>query len=124
MHFANNWNRLIAARVVLLLPLLLAASSLQSFAQTSADVQLSQQGTNKPYAKCPGDLSRWPGLLIGLEGGSGRSSLSSPFSAAYGGLKIGGSGLTLDFGYDHVPSHHGFAIEGSAMLPVLRLPRA
>ncbi|HEX7287767.1 MAG TPA: hypothetical protein VF532_16380 [Candidatus Angelobacter sp.] len=31
--------------------------------------------------------------------------------------------MALDFGYDRVPAHNGFSIEGSAMLPVLRFPR-
>jgi hypothetical protein len=90
--------------------------SLQSFAQTDADDKTPAPVPNKPDAK-PQDISRWPGFLTALEAGGGQSS------TAYGGLKIGGAGLTLDLGYDRIPAHNGFSTEISGMLPVIRFPR-
>lgn len=97
--------------------------SLQSFAQIGADEKTPAPVLNKPDAKPPEDISRWPGFLMAIEGGSGRVSSSNPGLTAYGGFKIGGSGFTLDLGYDRIPGHNGFSTELSGMLPVFRFPR-
>jgi hypothetical protein len=97
--------------------LLFFALSLQSFAQIGSDDKTPAPVPNKPDAKPPQDISKWPGFLIAYEGGGGRSS------TAYGGLKIGGAGVTLDLGYDRIPAHNGFSTEISGLLPVIRFPR-
>lgn len=74
-------------------------------------------------SKTPKDISRWPGFLVAFEGGSGRFSSSNPGATAYGGFKFGGTGLTVDLGYDRIPAHSGFSAEFSGMLPVFRFPR-
>jgi hypothetical protein len=97
--------------------LLFFSLSLQSFAQIGADDKTPAPVPNKPDAKPPQDISRWPGFLFAYEGGGGRSS------TAYGGLKIGGAGVTLDLGYDRIPAHNGFSTEISGILPFMRFPR-
>lgn len=99
------------------LVLLLLSLSLQSLAQTSADGKQAPSSKTKPE-----DLSRRPGLLLAFESGAGWSLRPNPGVAAYGGVKLGGSGIALDLGYDHIPSHNGFSAEISGMLPVLRFP--
>jgi hypothetical protein len=103
--------------------LLFLSLSLQSFAQVDAENKSPAPVPNKPDAKPPEDLSRWPGFLMAFEGGSGRFSSSNPGPTAYGGLKIGGGGITLDLGYDRIPAHNGFSTELSGMLPIFRFPR-
>jgi hypothetical protein len=109
-----------ASRKALFILLLL---SLQSFAQTQPEDKRPSAIPNKPDAKPAEDISRWPGFLVALEGGSGRFSSSHPGPTAYGGFKIGGAGVTLDLGYDRIPAHNGFSTEISGMLPVIRFPR-
>lgn len=96
---------------------LLLLLSLQSFAQTQSEDKRPATIPNKPDAKPPQDISRWPGFLFAYEGGGGRSS------TAYGGFKIGGAGVTLDLGYDRIPAHNGFSTEISGLLPVIRFPQ-
>lgn len=103
--------------------LLFLSLSLQSFAQGDAENKSPAPVPNKPDAKPPEDLSRWPGFLVAFEAGSGRLSSPHPGPTAYGGFKIGGSGFTLDIGYDRIPAHNGFSTELSGMLPVFRFPR-
>jgi hypothetical protein len=103
--------------------LLFFSLSLQSFAQVGAENKSPAPLPNKPDAKPPQDISRWPGFLFAYEGGGGRFSSFNPGPTAYGGFKIGGAGLTLDLGYDRVQAHNGFSTEISGLLPVIRFPR-
>lgn len=103
--------------------LLFFSLSLQSFAQGGADDKTPTPVPNKPDAKPPQDISRWPAFFTAFEGGGGRFSSSNPGTTAYGGFKIGGAGVTLDLGYDRIPAHNGFSTEVSGMLPVIRFPR-
>lgn len=102
---------------------LLLLLSLQSFAQTQSEDKTPAPVPNKPDAKPPQDISRWPGFLMAFEGGSGRFSSFNPGPTAYAGVKIGGAGVTLDLGYDRVQAHNGFSTEISGLLPVIRFPR-
>ncbi len=120
MRYHDTWKKSFTARAALLLLLFLFGFSLPALAQTNTDDKQTPPG--KTDSKPPADLSKWPGLLIAFEGGSGLSTSPNPSPTAYGGIKIGGSGFSLDLGYDRVPSHNGFSAELSGMLPVLRFP--
>ncbi len=122
MSYQGTWKKFFTARAALLLPLLLFGSSLPTLAQVSSDDKQAPTGTNQTESKPPKDISKWPGFLVAVEGGSGLSSLSKPSPTAYGGIKIGGAGFTLDVGYDRIPAHNGFATEVSGMFPVFRFP--
>lgn len=103
--------------------ILLFSLSLQSFAQTDADDKTPAPVPNKPDSTLPQDISRWPGFLVAYEGGGGLFSSSNSGPTAYAGFKFGGTGATLDLGYDRIPAHSGFSTEFSGMLPVFRFPR-
>jgi hypothetical protein len=95
----------------------------QCFSQTDTGEKRPEPVPRTPDSACQEDVSKWPGFLIAFEGGSGRLSSPHPGPTAYGGFKIGGSGFTLDIGYDRIPAHNGFSTELSGMLPVFRFPR-
>ena len=97
--------------------LLFFALSLQSSAQMGSEHDPAPV-PNKSDAKPPQDISRWPGFLFAYEGGGGTSS------TAYAGVKIGGAGVTLDFGYDRIPAHNGFSTEISGLLPLIMISTA
>lgn len=69
----------------------------------------------------PYDWSQGPPLLFAAEGGGGVDSTGQPTSFA--GVK-GGDLIVLDLQYDRIQGKSGFSTEGSAMLPMFRVPRA
>lgn len=97
------------------IPLLLIMFSLQGGAQTSE----SGRNTETDHAF---DISNQLQLLLAFEGAVGWQPGFATAPSAYGGVKFGGDGFVLDMGYDRFEAHSGFAVEGSAMLPIFRLP--
>jgi len=83
--------------------------------------QTSESGRNTESDR-PSDISNQLGLLIAFEGAGGWQPGFATAPAAYGGVKLGGDGFTLDMGYDRFEGHSGFSAEASAMLPIFRLP--
>jgi hypothetical protein len=67
------------------------------------------------YDYSKGSLS----LIIAAGSGGGWDFTHRP--NAFGGIKIGGE-ATLDLQYDRIQGHSGFSTEGSAVLPLFRLP--
>lgn len=65
----------------------------------------------------------FPSLLLGAGAGGGLDSSRQP--TAFGGVKIGGIGgpISLDLQYDRIRGNSGFSTEGSAVLPLFRVPR-
>jgi hypothetical protein len=59
-------------------------------------------------------------LILAAEGGGGLGSADQPTSFA--GVKIGGP-FSVDLQYDRIQGHDGFSTEGSAVLPMFRVPR-
>jgi len=69
----------------------------------------------------PFDYSHGPlNLLLAAGGGGGLDSAHQPTSFA--GVKVGGP-FSLDLQYDRIQGHSGFSTEGSAVLPLFRVPR-
>ena len=68
----------------------------------------------------PYDWSQGPPLLFAAEGGGGVDSAGQPTSFA--GAKVGDL-VVLDLQYDRIQGKNGFTTEGSAMLPLFRVPR-
>jgi curved DNA-binding protein CbpA len=69
----------------------------------------------------PFDYSQGPlSLLLAAGGGGGFDSAHQPNSFA--GIKIGGP-FSLDLHYDRIQGHSGFSAEGSAVVPLFRVPR-
>jgi len=67
------------------------------------------------------DDSRAPlDLILAAGGGGGLDSNHQPTSFA--GVKIGGT-FALDLQYDRIQAHSGFSTEGSAVIPLFRVPR-
>jgi hypothetical protein len=60
-------------------------------------------------------------LLAAAGGGGGLDSSRDP--TTFAGVKIGGGFITLDLQYDRIQAHSGFSTEGSALLPLFRIPR-
>lgn len=75
------------------------------------------------YQPCSAfDASAGPiSLLLAFQSGGGWSSGYQPSSFA--GVRLGLLGATLDLQYDRVNGSTGFSTEGSAMIPVLRVPK-
>jgi hypothetical protein len=68
----------------------------------------------------PFDDSRGPlSLLLAAEAGGGLDSTHQPTSFA--GIKVGGP-FSLDLQYDRIQAHSGFSSEGSAVIPLFRIP--
>lgn len=59
-------------------------------------------------------------LILAAGGGGGWDSAQHP--NAFAGVKMGGV-LSLDLQYDRIRGHSGFSTEGSAVLPLFRVPR-
>jgi hypothetical protein len=59
-------------------------------------------------------------LILAAGGGGGLDSRGQPVSFA--GVKIGGP-FSLDLQYDRIQAHSGFSTEGSAVIPLFRVPR-
>ncbi len=59
-------------------------------------------------------------LILAAGGGGGLDSNGQPTSFA--GVKIGGP-FSLDLQYDRIQAHSGFSTEGSAQIPLFRIPR-
>lgn len=59
-------------------------------------------------------------LVLAAEGGGGLDSAHQPTSFA--GIKVGGP-FSVDLQYDRIQGNNGFSAEGSAVLPVFRVPR-
>ena len=57
--------------------------------------------------------------MAGFEGGVGLDSKGMP--TWFGGLKVGGP-FSLDLQYDRMQAHSGFSAEGSAVVPLFRVP--
>jgi hypothetical protein len=69
----------------------------------------------------PFDYSQGPlSLLLGVGGGGGLDSAHQPTSFA--GIKVGGP-VSFDLQYDRIQGKNGFSAEGSAVLPMFRVPR-
>lgn len=68
----------------------------------------------------PYDWSQGPPLVFAAEGGGGVDSAGQPTS--FGGVKVGDL-IVLDLQYDRIQGKSGFTTEGSAMLPLFRVPR-
>jgi len=68
----------------------------------------------------PYDWSQGPPLVFAAEGGGGVDSAGQPTSFA--GIKVGDLAV-LDLQYDRIQGKSGFTTEGSAMLPLFRVPR-
>jgi hypothetical protein len=69
----------------------------------------------------PFDYSQGPlSLLLAAGGGGGLDSSHQPTSFA--GIKVGGP-ASLDLQYDRIQGNNGFSTEGSAVLPMFRVPR-
>jgi hypothetical protein len=67
------------------------------------------------------DDSKGPlALLLAAGGGGGLDFNHQPTSFA--GVKVGGP-FSLDLQYDRVQGHSGFSTEGSAVIPLFRIPR-
>lgn len=62
-----------------------------------------------------------PTLIAAAGAGGGWHPGYQPNSFA--GVKLGIGGLTMDLQYDRLKAQNGFSIEGSGMIPVLRVPR-
>jgi hypothetical protein len=58
-------------------------------------------------------------LILGAGGGGGWGFIGQP--NAFAGVKIGGP-ATLDLQYDCIQGHSGFSTEGSAVIPLFRVP--
>jgi len=59
-------------------------------------------------------------LILAAGGGGGLDTAHQPTSFA--GIKIGGP-ISLDLQYDRIQGKNGFSTEGSAVLPLFRVPR-
>jgi hypothetical protein len=81
-----------------------------------------QQETSTAQKNAPYDQSNWLSLLAAAEAGGGWNSGSPRPATAFGGVKLGWPGVTLDLGYDRVRTANGFSAELSPMLPVFRFP--
>jgi hypothetical protein len=66
------------------------------------------------------DYSKGFFLILAAGGGGGWDYAHQ--ANAFAGVKIGGV-LSLDLQYDRIQGHNGFSTEGSAVLPLFRVPR-
>jgi hypothetical protein len=60
-------------------------------------------------------------LLLAAQGGGGWDLTHQ--ATSFGGVKIGILGASMDLQYDRLAGQNGFAIEGSGILPLFRVPR-
>jgi hypothetical protein len=58
-------------------------------------------------------------MILGAEGGGGWDTNNQPNS--FFGMKIGGA-AAVDLQYDRINGQNGFSVEGSGVLPLLRVP--
>ena len=58
--------------------------------------------------------------MLAAGAGGGWDSAHQP--TAFGGVKVGGGPFALDLQYDRLQGHSGFSTEGSAVLPLFRVP--
>jgi hypothetical protein len=85
----------------------------------NAPTEYVRVGTNAP----PDDYDYSKGffdLILAAGGGGGWDYAHQ--ANAFAGVKIGGA-LSLDLQYDRIQGHNGFSTEGSAVLPLFRVPR-
>jgi len=69
----------------------------------------------------PFDYSEGPlSLLLAAGGGGGLDYTHQP--AGFAGVKVGGP-VSLDLQYDRIQGQNGFSTEGSAVVPLFRVPR-
>jgi hypothetical protein len=67
------------------------------------------------------DYSKGPlDLILALGGGGGWDFARQP--NAFAGVKVGGGPAALDLQYDRTEGHNGFSAEGSAVIPLFRVP--
>ena len=66
------------------------------------------------------DSKGYLSLILAAGGGGGLDSAHQPTSFA--GVKMGGP-FSLDLQYDRIQSQNGFSTEGSAVIPLFRVPR-
>jgi len=67
------------------------------------------------------DLSKGSLVMVfGTGAGGGWDSAHQP--TAFGGVKLGVGGVTMDLQYDRLNAQNGFSIEGSGLLPLFRFP--
>lgn len=59
-------------------------------------------------------------LILAAGGGGGWDFAHQP--NAFAGVKVGGP-VSLDLQYDRIEGHSGFSTEGSAVIPLFRIPR-
>jgi hypothetical protein len=67
------------------------------------------------------DLSKGP-LIMVFATGAGGGWDSAHQSTAFGGVKLGVGGLTMDLQYDRLNAQNGFSVEGSGLIPLFRFP--
>jgi hypothetical protein len=67
------------------------------------------------------DWSKGIDMLGAVGGGGGLDSNHQP--TMFAGVKVGLSYAALDLQYDRVQAHSGFSTEGSAVIPLFRVPR-
>jgi hypothetical protein len=82
-----------------------------------ADVLEVRLTPTDDYDSSKGNLS----LLLAVGGGGGWDFAHQP--NAFAGVKAGGGPFTLDLQYDRIQGHSGFSTEGSAVIPLFRVPR-
>ena len=89
----------------------------------------SDKCTERDHFLCVGEMNlchAWdssagvPSLIAAAGAGGGWRPGYQPNSFA--GVKLGLAGLTLDLQYDRLNAQNGFSVEGSGMVPVLRVP--
>lgn len=76
---------------------------------------------NVSVSLAPYDWSRGIDFLSAVEGGGGLDSKHQ--ASSFAGVKLGLSYASLDLQYDRVEGHSGFSTEGSAVIPLYRVPR-
>ena len=81
-----------------------------------ADVREVRIAPGDDYDSSKGFLS----LILAAGGGGGWDFAHQP--NAFAGVKVGGP-VSLDLQYDRIEGHSGFSTEGSAVIPLFRIPR-
>jgi hypothetical protein len=81
-----------------------------------ADVREVRIAPGDDYDSSKGFLN----LILAAGGGGGWDFAHQP--NAFVGVKVGGP-LSLDLQYDRIQGHSGFSTEGSAVIPLFRIPR-
>jgi hypothetical protein len=88
--------------------------------RNTSDVLVFNRAEIREVRIAPYDWSQGPPLIFAAGGGGGVDSAGQPTSFA--GVKVGDL-IVLDLQYDHIQGKSGFTTEGSAMLPLFRVPR-